>query len=798
MSKTISEIKEESIKLKVANYFFKNYDCTNLEGNVDFTVTEKNKQQRLSFYKIDTEYYLWAEAKKPKVKDIYKLFIQLILTIGKNDELRRINPPKFLGAFNSEKIAFIPYSKIQKVFSQNDFNWNVTPSNYETKEFKQLYELIAENLLAKNSLIFDFEKDEKELRVFIKENFKKKRNVVQQIEVTKNNFVHVYERWYQDVKDSINIDWNLAKRNNILDKDFFLADLLSKNNKTILDNLYVLFKENHYEFNRQITDYGTIQTDNVYFKDYGHAHSQFWMKYKRPPVKEYHNYIIEKGSPLLVPQDVREIKGAYFTPQAWVQKSQEYLENVLGENWQDEYYIWDCCAGTGNMENGLTNKYKIWASTLDQADVDVIKQRIKNGANLLESHIFQFDFLNDEFEEKCPKDLLDIIQDEEKRKKLIIYINPPIKEPTSSKTIVGNKSKHINKVAESKTKEKYQHLLSQGAKELSTQFFTRIYYEIPNAYIATFCTLKYLLGKNSKEFRNIFNAKLEKSFIVPSYTFDNVGGNFPYGFFIWNTQIKNKFQCANVDIIDKDEKYIGTKTITATSDKNIKDWLRKYKNNQNPIGYLVRGSSDVQNNKIVHITLNPSKSILDASNANLITKDNLIVNAIFLTVRKIIPDTWINDRDQYLYPNNNWEIDKEFQSDCLTYALFENVIKSSDGKNHWIPYTEQEVDAKNTFESHFMTDFIKENGIEFSETAKEVLESGKELYKYYHSKDDSNPNASFYDIRMYFQGKNDKGTMNSNSTDEIYSMLLWNLRQNLKKLETKIIPKIYEYGFLIK
>ena len=91
---------------------------------------------------------------------------------------------------------------------------------------------------------------------------------------------------------------------------------------------------------------------------------RFWMKYKRPPIKEHHNYIIEKGSPLLVPQDVREIKGAYFTPQAWVQKSQEYLENFLGENWQDEYYIWDCCAGTGNMENGLTNKYKIWASIL--------------------------------------------------------------------------------------------------------------------------------------------------------------------------------------------------------------------------------------------------------------------------------------------------------------------------------------------------------------------------------------------------------------------------------------------------
>ena len=51
---------------------------------------------------------------------------------------------------------------------------------------------------------------------------------------------------------------------------------------------------------------------------------------------------------LLVPQDVRERKGSFFTPKIWVEKSQQYLADVLGENWQDEYYIWDCCAGTGN------------------------------------------------------------------------------------------------------------------------------------------------------------------------------------------------------------------------------------------------------------------------------------------------------------------------------------------------------------------------------------------------------------------------------------------------------------------
>ena len=147
------------------------------------------------------------------------------------------------------------------------------------------------------------------------------------------------------------------------------------------------------------------------------------------------DYIIERRD-LLVPQDVRERKGSFFTPGIWVELSQKYIIAVLGNNWQDEYYVWDCAAGTGNLLAGLTNKYNIGASTLDKADVDVMKDRIRNGANLLEDHVFQFDFLNDNFT-KLPKGLQNIINDEKKRKKLVIYINPPYAEAASKETVIG-------------------------------------------------------------------------------------------------------------------------------------------------------------------------------------------------------------------------------------------------------------------------------------------------------------------------------------------------------------------------
>ena len=87
---------------------------------------------------------------------------------------------------------------------------------------------------------------------------------------------------------------------------------------------------------------------------------------------------------------------------------------------------------------------------------------------------------------------------------------------------------------------------------------------------------------------------------------------------------------------------------------------------------------------------------------------------------------------------------------------------------------------------------------EFSEEAKAVFDAGRELWKYYHSKPFVNVNASYYDIREYFQGRNEKGRMNNRSEDEKYMELIRELRNKLDFLADKIKPKVYEYGFLNK
>jgi hypothetical protein len=205
-------------------------------------------------------------------------------------------------------------------------------------------------------MLFFFDKDKQVIKEFIKNNFSSSTELFPELfahlQIDKNNFVQVYNRWVEMVKPSIDIDWTLAKKKGIIDGDFYLADLLSNDNVTLKDKLYVLLKKSNYELDRQIDDMGLFTSKSVFFKDGGLSHRHFWEIYVRPPKEEYWDYIVDRRD-LLVPQDIRERKGSFFTPQIWVRKSQEYLTHVFGENWQDEYYVWDCAAGTGNLLVGF-------------------------------------------------------------------------------------------------------------------------------------------------------------------------------------------------------------------------------------------------------------------------------------------------------------------------------------------------------------------------------------------------------------------------------------------------------------
>lgn len=815
-------LREEEIKKRVADDFFAQFETSHILGNVDFCVSVQDGLGLTT--DSDIQSLLWAESKKGNKEDINESFVQLILTIGKEKTNEKYMPPSYLGAFDAEKIAFIEYHKILHIFSQNDFNWNVTPSNHETKEFRQLYSL-CEKIIDEEKTIFKFDTDEKELKEFIKTNLKSGKN--EKIQVTKNNFIAVFNKWCDEVMPDIQMNWEQAKKVNIFCGDFFLADLINDTTKTLYEKLDVVFSDGKYRFQREIDKLlGTEMSKTTQLKSVK-KYKAFWNKYERPPKEEHWQWFIERKD-LLVPQDVRERKGSFFTPKKWVELSQKYIADVLGENWQDDYYIWDCCAGTGNLLKGLSNKRNVFASTLDKGDVGIMKELAdQNVLPVFENNIFQFDFLNDDLQsEKVPEQLRKILADENERKKLVIYINPPYAEASNGRTSKGT-GENRKDLSKTMIRDKYFDIYGSAVNELFAQFFIRIKEEIQCCKLVQFATLKALCAPNFAKFRERFDSKFEKGFLVPADTFDNVSGKFPIGLVIWDLNNKDNIQDEKIfDCYDSDGNYLFKKNIISVTKNNIiNKWLHKYfDTGSEKIAYLRFVPNDFQNNKGVYIVIKPNESDVRESRITTITTNNLIIISMYLAIRQCIEATWLNDRDQFLYPNDGWKTDQEFQSDCLAYTLLhgQNRISATHGTNHWIPFTESEVNAKQAFESTFMTDFMKgrlkkqDSGeleltktessiydgtqkIVFSQEAKAVLEAGKELYKYYYSRPhitkEAN-NASFYDIRTAFQGIGTSGKMNPTSTDEKYNELIANLRAKQKLLAKKIQPKVYEYGFL--
>ncbi len=878
-------IREEELKNKVAADWFGVFDCTGIVGNIDFCAAVPATDLPL----CEAESVVWAEAKRGADAPLDFALVQLVLTIGKARTFDRHLPPKYLAAFNAERIAFIPYSEMVEIFYQNDFNWNVAPSDHETREFGDLYQRVI-RILESATLEFYFVKDEAELRRFIKTNLHTGRTGISPVQITKNNFTHIYQRWRESVMPTILMpDWTAAKKNGIIDADFFLADIFSSDNAAVTDRLNVLLMNDHYRQSGGTNALGFQLFIEISFSDGQKAHRLFWNRYKRPPRREYWNYIVNRRD-LLVPQDVRERKGSFFTPQIWVSLSQDYLAAILGENWQDEYYVWDCCGGTANLVVGLTNKYRVWVSTLDQADVDVIHQRIKLGANILDSHVFQFDFLNDSFD-KLPHGLKEIIDDTEKRRRLVIYINPPYAEAGDIRQRSGTgKNKRDVSVVHA-TYNRYLEKIGIAGRELFAQFFMRIHDEIPGCVLAEFSKLKHLQSPNFKAFRQAFHGTLEKCFIVPADTFDNVKGDFPIGFCVWrlgndvqrrdaeaqigfaNARDARSYHvdepvgsrvprdlspclCASVlktdtvftsavaDVYNRKGEFIGTKTILSyDSERSINDWLieTRKRTSHVKLGFLSARSHDIQH--VQDIYIKADKALIKSARGSWITDANLTESVVYVAACHSIEANWLNDRDQFLHPNDGWRDDFGFHVDCLVYTLFSdfNVIKSKDGINHWIPFTEEEVGARDCFASHFMCDWLAGRMTEvagrppyqgdlfvdarpyhdaelvgsrvprdrslrlcvkdkLSPAARAVLDAGRELWRYYHAQPNANPNASFYDIRLHFQGSTTdakgKVRMNSESSDTKYTALIGDLRKSMKALARHIEPKVYEYGFL--
>ena len=318
-------------------------------------------------------------------------------------------------------------------------------------------------------------------------------------------------------------------------------------------------------------------------------------------------------------------------------------------------------------------------------------------------------------------------------------------------------------------------------------------------------------------------------------------GEFPIGFYIWNTSSVSTFNGISADVYDGKGELCGKKMVYSyDNERLVIDWLRGYFDKEHRVlAYLRMKNTDIQNKSQTFFTSMPSDSDFIKRTYTYITATNIVEMAVNCAIRYAVDATWLNDRDQFLSPDDAWKDDQEFRGNCLVYILFnsQNRISCKEGINHFIPFTEDEVDAKDKFSSHFIRDFIdgrvkreylvkpptemkaasdqdlfnqpeeeavpEEKHFEpmvFSQMAQDVLSAGRELWRYYHQQKNALTDASLYDIRLYFQGthpvKNGKEVMNTDSTDSQYTNLHQNLQKKIRILARSIEEKTYYYGFL--
>ena len=661
---------------------------------------------------------IWFEAKDTSRHSSYAMFTQLLHyvqdALNKGEEV-----PPFLAVIDTEKAALMKSADVLPFLKKKTVKWGKSASQYTPEALAEISAYIGTHFVS-----FKIATHEDEFISTVKAAIKS--GDIIRTPITPDNLKQVFDKWVEMIGREIV---------GVAEEDFallFFADVMHDGTLSTHANLPA---ELLHKNNAPVFSLG----GHIYELGNKEGYRRFWAIYHKPPKAEYRDYLLERRDSL-IPLDERSFKGAFYTPLAVVDKAYDKLAETLGKNWQKEYIVWDMCCGVGNLEVKHSNPRNIYMSTLDEADVDVMKAT----KTCVAATRFQYDYLNDDITDdgkidysltnKVPAGLRKAIAD---GKKILVLINPPYAE---SGDTLGNEAKSdvaTTRIAKSMKDYGY------ATRELFTQFVARIAQEIPTATLAMFSTLKYVNASNFEKFREAWNAKYLGGFVVHSKAFDGLNGNFPIGFLVWNTDLlaKQKYPIGEIttEIIDKDAQAVGEKVFyNVASEKLLSNWVVRPRANKvdvvplknaitpataskdlrgtkwadDAIACLVIKGPDVQNASTQALL----SSGYGSAGTIFVTPQNLWQIAIVFAIRRLVKPTWINNRDQFLQTTQ--PLSDEFKSDCLIWMLFNgsnltagaNELEWNGKKwslvNHFIPYTEAEVGAPDRFESDFMVQYL--------------------------------------------------------------------------------------------
>ncbi|NIZ41078.1 DUF4238 domain-containing protein [Entomospira entomophila] len=808
--------------------------------------TLKLKKEEYSKNLIDIQIgeHIWVEAKLGSV-DLYSMFNQSLhyvhQALVKGEHL-----PSFLMVIDQEKAAILPYAQIESKFARihQDIQWGKSASDVKAlneEDRKRLQDLIVHDIIA-----FYFRNDGEEEAFKATFNEIKTSYRLTRTDITPKNLEEAYESWCHLIGAYLRLTDAPRGENNSLSESeltfLFYADLMHDGTVSVYKrelpaSARLIFADGERLF--QFDGREAKVTDEEQYLMY-------WNRWHRPPKEQYRDELISRRDSLM-PLGERRYDGEFYTPIKLVRQAYLKLSQVLGENWQKEYYVWDMACGTGNLEQLHEQPHRLFLSTLKQREVDIMKLNAKNSPRyhkLQEASIWQYDYLNDDVTEegtidyrltnKVPAELQEAIR---AGKKILVLMNPPYGE---AGTTLNFESK--SGIAKNKHVAKYLMKKDWGAatNELYAQFLARIQQEIPQAVIAMFSTLKYVNAPNFEQFRSRWQAEYLGGFVFHSRNFDTVKGNFPIAFLLWNLanpQAITEIRCdvLKTDVKDKEGAITieGEKLFFNQPTKTyLNKWIDRPKSNpelsrviplknaikvfdgtqirldkwsDNAVAYMWVKANDFQNAGQQTALFS---SVWGSGDGFYVNPENLAQAAVVFAVRRAIKATWLNDRDQFLQPTK--PLTRVFELDALVYMLFSgsNLTAGADKLlyndqeytlvNHFFPFTPSEV-GSTKLESRFMVEYLQENHAHLSAEALEVLAMGKQIYRWYFQEYDNFPPHVIEEFKLgrsdvgWYQIRNALAKSRSGKQKDDYETII---KASYATLTQKIEKGIYEFGFL--
>lgn len=759
---------------------------------------------------IQTE-EVWFEAKDAPTPPIV-MVAQLMFYV--RAAKKRGEPiPAFLAVIDREKAALMPTERALPLLDDKAIVWPKSGSGADRTLAAQIAPYVQTHIVE-----YEIARDEAAFVKAVKDAIHERRII--RTPITPDNLRQVFDRWV----DLVGSELGVASQADYA--VLFFADIMHDGANEAMRNLPARLL---------MTAAGpTFLLDGrTYELASQRGYNNFWAIYHRPPEEKHRHYLLERRDSLL-PLDEQKFKGAYYTPLHIVDKAYDELRATLGDDWQQRYIVWDMCAGVGNLEAKHSNLRNVFMSTLDQADVTIMR----SNPAFAGAGIFQYDYLNDDVTDfgeidynlsnKLPPALRQAIADANAgvkgAKPILVLINPPYGE-SGSGIVKGDE----NKVGIEKTRMNNAMRgmnLGYASKELFVQFLIRMRQELTAYKLAMFSTLKYLNGPNFEAFRRTWKAEYLGGFVVHSRSFDGLEGNFPIGFLIWNTSGEKTNADITTNALDRTGKFVGEKTYVVRPNSSLLNaWIpaprakggltiplsnaltpsrnpRKKLSCDGALGHLFASNNDLQN--AGQGTLITSSIFTGRNGGGLfILSENLNYAAIIFSVRLLARHTWLNHADQFLQPSR--PLSAEFKADCLVWMLFngKNLTAGADGlhwndrdwslTNHFVPFTEAEMGASGRFESDFMVRYIA--GMAFSPEAQAVLDEGRALFRRFHAthfprriRDEfklGRPDAGWYQVRRALQAYDDTELTDFAPFNAAYATL-----------SAKLRPMVYSLGFL--